>query len=100
MRTLIILTLLVTVCSAGNYGNYETSNYGSKAYSSKQYVPVPYFLPYRFPNVQPRAHAPNIVRRGGLGGGSSFNCLAGKYNYEYYVNRKKTCFEAPFLLWL
>lgn len=82
MRTLTILTLLVTLCSAGNYGNYGSSNYGSKAYTSKQYVPVPHFLPYRFPNVQHRAQAPIIVRRGG----SSFNGLAGKYNVEYYVN--------------
>lgn len=69
MKVLKILTLLVTVCS---------SNYGSKASSSKQYMPVPYFLPYQFPNVQPRVQAPIIVRRGE----SSFDGVAGKYNYE------------------
>jgi hypothetical protein len=69
MKVLAILTLLVTVCS---------SNYGSNAFLSKQYMPVPYFLPYQFPNVQPRVQAPIIVRSGG----SSFDGLAGKYDYE------------------
>ena len=69
MKVLTILTLLVTVCS---------SNYGSNASTPRQYMPVPYFLPYQLPNVQPRVQAPIIVRRGG----SSFDGLTGKYNYE------------------